>query len=188
MTLIFLKNQTEAKPDLPSSQQAPVNSSGVNLARQDVGQAVGENVGDIITGVLGGGLTTIFQGSSSFIGDMDVKQNVDFVLNNVAPPFETVLKYGFNGIKNYLGIGQTTVKTVLVTQAPEQQLLLQPIIYDNGTVEFIPIYHTVTKAPIVVTVTSPPVTTGTSLLEEIDVSNIDVENSGKLKKDDDKKV
>lgn len=43
-----------------------------------------------------------------------------------------------------------------VTQAPEEQIILQPIVYNNGTVQYVPIYVTITKPPLQVVVTTPP--------------------------------
>lgn len=185
MHIFLLQNQTEAEPDLSQkpalaeTEEIPLakNSTHTNNIKphvlsaieimkhnfagpRQVVEQVGENVGQIVSGVLGGGISNVFAGSSNFIGDTSVQQEVDFVLNNVAPPLETIVKYGFQGLKQYFGIGQTTVKTEVtampVTEPPVEQIFLQPIVFENGTVQYIPIYHTVTKPSVIVSETENP--------------------------------
>lgn len=111
----------------------PSNSSAGAAFRQEEGIEVGENVGQIVSGVLGGGLENIFQGSTSFIGDSAAQQEAQFVLHNIAPALDVVLKYGFQGIKQYFGIGVTTTpKSVIATQ---QELLQKQIQENNQTIQ-----------------------------------------------------
>ncbi|ODM96228.1 hypothetical protein Ocin01_10452 [Orchesella cincta] len=132
--------QNKSIPDLKIALKN-ISSTIIRKRQDDTGLG---NVAEIVSGVLGGGLGSIFEGSSAFIGDAGVQEEVQFVLNNVAPSFDVVLKYGWEGLKRYFGIGVTTTQRplVVVVQQPNQTVAqaiasatLQPVTVTEPTEE-----------------------------------------------------
>ncbi|CAL8072129.1 unnamed protein product [Orchesella dallaii] len=119
---IHLDQLVQNKSDTELGISSTNSSNAKRVRQEDTGL---ENVAEIVSGVLGGGgLGSIFEGSSSFIGDAGVQEEVQFVLNNVAPSLDVVLKYGWEGLKRYFGYGVTTTtpppRVVVVVQQANQ--------------------------------------------------------------------